>query len=90
MNTRKNKQIFNPYLPSYEYIPDGEPHILVTGFIYMEAMTDLAAATIVKMIMYAGQHRLMICLTGILKVRFIIENSIHIGRRECFFLHLML
>ena len=27
MNTRKNKQIFNPYLPSYEYIPDGEPHI---------------------------------------------------------------
>ena len=21
------KQIFNPYLPSYEYIPDGEPHI---------------------------------------------------------------
>ena len=27
MNTRKNKQIFNPYLPSYEYIPDGEPHV---------------------------------------------------------------
>ena len=21
------KPIFNPYLPSYEYIPDGEPHI---------------------------------------------------------------
>ena len=21
------KQVFNPYLPSYEYIPDGEPHI---------------------------------------------------------------
>lgn len=21
------KQIFNPYLPSYEYIPDGEPHV---------------------------------------------------------------
>lgn len=20
------KQVFNPYLPSYEYIPDGEPH----------------------------------------------------------------
>ena len=90
MNKKNNKQIFNPYLPSYGYIPDGEPHIFGDRLIYTEAMTDLAAATIVKMIMYAGQHRLMICLTGILKVRFIIENSIHIGRRECFFLHLML
>lgn len=23
----KKKQVFNPYLPSYEYIPDGEPHV---------------------------------------------------------------
>lgn len=23
----KMKQVFNPYLPSYEYIPDGEPHV---------------------------------------------------------------
>ncbi len=22
-----NKQVFNPYLPSWEYIPDGEPHV---------------------------------------------------------------
>ena len=21
------KQVFNPYLPSWEYIPDGEPHV---------------------------------------------------------------
>ena len=21
------KQVFNPYLPAYEYIPDGEPHV---------------------------------------------------------------
>ena len=21
------KQVFNPYLPLYEYIPDGEPHV---------------------------------------------------------------
>lgn len=21
------KQVFNPYFPSYEYIPDGEPHV---------------------------------------------------------------
>lgn len=23
----REKQIYNPYLPSYEYVPDGEPHI---------------------------------------------------------------
>ena len=23
------KQIFNPYLPSYEYVPDGEPHVFL-------------------------------------------------------------
>ena len=23
----KKRQVFNPYLPSYEYIPDGEPHV---------------------------------------------------------------
>ena len=23
----KKQQIFNPYLPSFEYIPDGEPHV---------------------------------------------------------------
>ncbi|MCM1134315.1 MAG: family 43 glycosylhydrolase [Clostridium sp.] len=27
MNTARKKQAFNPYLPSYEYIPDGEPHV---------------------------------------------------------------
>jgi len=21
------KQVFNPYLPSYEYVPDGEPYV---------------------------------------------------------------
>ncbi|MBQ1521765.1 MAG: hypothetical protein IIZ74_03285, partial [Erysipelotrichaceae bacterium] len=21
------KQVFNPYLPNYEYVPDGEPHV---------------------------------------------------------------
>ena len=21
------KQVFNPYLPSWEYVPDGEPHV---------------------------------------------------------------
>jgi len=33
------KQIFNPYLPSYEYIPDGEPHIF-DGRLYIYGSHD--------------------------------------------------
>ncbi len=33
------KQIFNPYLPSYEYIPDGEPHIF-DGRVYLYGSHD--------------------------------------------------
>lgn len=33
------KQIFNPYLPSYEYIPDGEPHIF-DGRLYLYGSHD--------------------------------------------------
>ena len=36
----KTKQAFNPYLPSYEYIPDAEPHI-VDGRIYIYGSHDL-------------------------------------------------
>lgn len=36
----KNKrQIFNPYLPSYEYIPDGEPHVF-DGRLYIYGSHD--------------------------------------------------
>lgn len=27
MKTTDQKQVFNPYLPSFEYVPDGEPHV---------------------------------------------------------------
>jgi len=37
MNGRK--QIFNPYLPSYEYIPDGEPHVF-DGRLYIYGSHD--------------------------------------------------
>ena len=30
----KTKQAFNPYLPSWEYVPDAEPHI-VDGRVYV-------------------------------------------------------
>lgn len=35
----KKKQIYNPYLPSYEYIPDGEPHIF-DGRVYLYGSHD--------------------------------------------------
>lgn len=34
------KQAFNPYLPSYEYVPDGEPH-LFGGRVYVYGSHDL-------------------------------------------------
>ena len=27
-NGKMKKQAFNPYLPSWEYIPDGEPYVI--------------------------------------------------------------
>ena len=30
----KTKQAYNPYLPSWEYVPDAEPHI-VDGRVYI-------------------------------------------------------
>ena len=40
----KTKQAVNPYLPSWEYVPDAEPHI-VDGrvYIYMVLMIFLTA-----------------------------------------------
>ncbi len=37
----EKKQVYNPYLPTYEYVPDGEPHVLGTESIYTGAMTGL-------------------------------------------------
>lgn len=45
------KQCFNPYLPSYEYIPDGEPYVF-DGRVYVYGSTiDLEQCLSVKMIM---------------------------------------
>lgn len=40
------KQIFNPYLPLWEYIPDGEPRVLTIDCIYMVVMTALTESGI--------------------------------------------
>lgn len=36
---KNKKQIYNPYLPSYEYIPDGEPHVF-DGRLYIYGSHD--------------------------------------------------
>ena len=33
------KQAVNPYLPSYEYVPDGEPHVF-NGRVYVYGSHD--------------------------------------------------
>ena len=38
------EQIYNPYLPLYEYVPDGEPHVF-DGRIYIYGSHDLAEGT---------------------------------------------
>jgi hypothetical protein len=39
MQKMKTKQALNPYLPSYEYVPDAEPHI-VDGRVYIYGSHD--------------------------------------------------
>lgn len=34
-----NKQVYNPYMPSFEYVPDGEPHVF-GGRIYLYGSHD--------------------------------------------------
>lgn len=40
----KNEQIFNPYLPLNEYVPDGEPHVF-DGRVYIYGSHDEARGT---------------------------------------------
>ena len=37
--TFMKKQAFNPYLPSWEYIPDGEPYVF-NGRVYVYGSHD--------------------------------------------------
>ena len=58
------KQAFNPYLPSWEYIPDGEPYVFGDRvYIYgsHDSITDMFS---VWETMSAGRHRWMILATG--------------------------
>ena len=47
------KQAMNPYLPLYEYIPDGEPHVFGTEFMSTGATTVLTERNSASTIMFA-------------------------------------
>lgn len=68
---------FNPYLPSWEYIPDGEPYVF-NGRVYVYGSHDFYNGYVFCMeIMYAGQHQLMIFRIGDMKELFIHAMRIH-------------
>ena len=39
------KQVFNPYLPTWEYVPDGEPHVFGDR-VYVYGSHDLADGSV--------------------------------------------
>ncbi|MBQ3799473.1 MAG: alpha-N-arabinofuranosidase, partial [Treponema sp.] len=39
------KQAFNPYLPPWEYVPDGEPHVF-GGRVYVYGSHDLSGGSV--------------------------------------------
>lgn len=63
----KKKQAFNPYLPSWECIPDGEPYVFGDR-VYVYGSHDFYNGHVFcREIMSAGQHRLTISQTGDMK-----------------------
>ena len=53
-----NKDVIcNPYLPSYEYVPDGEPHVFGDRLYIFGSHDRFDEKNIVKMIMCVGLHR---------------------------------
>ena len=58
------KQAYNPYLPSWEYIPDGEPYVFGDRVMYMDRMTGSVDTATARMITSAGRRRWMIWVTG--------------------------
>ena len=47
------KQAMNPYLPLYEYIPDGEPHVFGDRIYVYGATTVLTERNSASTIMFA-------------------------------------
>ncbi len=62
------KQAFNPYLPSWEYIPDGEPYVLAIAYMFTDPMITLTDMFSAWETMCAGQLRSMTWATGDMRV----------------------
>ena len=71
------KQCFNPYLPSYEYIPDGEPYVF-DGRVYVYGSHDRFGAMSFCENDYVtwSAPELKICQTGVMKELFFTEPMI--------------
>lgn len=51
------KQVMNPFLPLWEYVPDGEPHVFGIGCTFSDPTIPRAASgTAPKETMWAGRH----------------------------------
>ena len=72
------KQALNPYLPSWEYVPDGEPYVF-DGRVYVYGSHDFYNGYVFCMGDYVslGLHRWMIWETGDARVLFIEKQMIH-------------
>lgn len=70
------KQALNPYLPSWEYVPDGEPYVF-NGRVYVYGSHDFYNGYVFCMgITFAGLHQWMIWVTGDTRVLFIEKQMI--------------
>lgn len=49
----------NPYLPSWEYVPDGEPHVFGKRVYVYGSHDRFAGYAFARTTMYAGQPRWM-------------------------------
>lgn len=50
------KQAFNPYMPSWEYVPDGEPHVFGDRVYVYGSHDFLTAGPFVSAIIFAIRH----------------------------------
>ena len=62
------KQAFNPYLPSWEYIPDENLMFLAIAYMFTDLMITLTDMFSVWETMCAGQLRSMTWATGDMRV----------------------
>lgn len=78
----KTKQAVNPYMPSWEYVPDAEPHV-VGDRVYVYGSHDIFNGLNFCLGDYVcWSHRWMILVTGVMRAAFIRENRIRQHRES--------